>query len=86
MTAYYLSLTIVATLMIPVNLFLMTPGDVENMVVSAQIMRRVSWAMLGIGHRVKDPKGHLHSGKTAVVVVNHQHSLDVLALFEIWPR
>jgi len=80
---YYLCLNIVALASIPIAM--LRPARVENMVLCARAMQWVSSA-LGISFDVKN-RNLLHSDRGPfVIVVNHQHSIDVLFLLEIWPE
>ena len=79
---YYLAMTCVATVTIPFSM--LSPGNVENTILCARIMQRVS-RILGLYWRIRNIE-RLEQTRSAVVVVNHQHSFDLLALFEMWPR
>lgn len=79
---YYLSLTTVSSILIPFVAF--RPRDVRNMVIGARIMRWISANLLGLRYHIQ-PNPYLAQDQTYMIVVNHQHSIDVLALFEMWP-
>jgi len=80
---YYMGLNVVALASIPFAM--LRPARVENMVICARAMRWVS-RMLGIRFEVKN-RNLLHSEQGPfIIVVNHQHSIDILFLFEIWPE
>ncbi|TRY80042.1 hypothetical protein TCAL_09799, partial [Tigriopus californicus] len=79
---YYLSLSTVSSVLIPIVAF--RPRDVHNMVIGARIMRWISSKLLGLRYHIQ-PNPHLARDQTYMIVVNHQHSIDVLGLFEMWP-
>jgi len=80
---YYVSLNVVALASIPFAL--LRPARVENMVLSARVMRWVSRG-LGISFEVRNRNLLRSELGPFIIVVNHQHSLDILFLFEIWPE
>ncbi|XP_011554042.1 1-acyl-sn-glycerol-3-phosphate acyltransferase beta isoform X2 [Plutella xylostella] len=62
--------------------FLLRPKNVRNCTVAAQIIKHVT--------KVIEVKWHLRNGKVlaedrgAVIVSNHQSSIDILGMFNIW--
>ncbi|KAJ1520860.1 hypothetical protein ONE63_003947 [Megalurothrips usitatus] len=84
---YYLKYTLyvglvscVAVVLIPV--FALRPFNVLNLVLASAICKHISrliglrWTLRG-GH-------HLEKQQACVIVANHQSSLDILGMFEIW--
>jgi len=59
------------------------PRDPENGVLTAKIMKHIN-RVVGI-EWVLEGEEHLKIDSGAVVVLNHQSALDVMAMFEIWP-
>ena len=80
-TVFYTFLTVYSILLLPY--MALRPGNPENMTLAAHIMRPVS-KLLGIRWHLVGAET-LKSQKSCVVVVNHQHSIDLLGLFEMWP-
>ena len=78
---YYFSMLFVGLVMIPY--MALSPNRVENMIPAAKIMQRVS-AFIGLHWRIHGQE-RLRQDKAFVVVVNHQHSIDILGLFHCWP-
>ena len=78
---YYLWLTAMSFVMIPVSL--LRPGRVDNARVGALLMLPLS-PLLGIEWRVEGEVGLLARDEAAVIVANHQSSVDLLGMFVIW--
>jgi len=59
------------------------PRHPENGVMASKIMKYINM-MVGIKWTVQGAE-HLMKDSGAVVILNHQSSIDVIAMFEIWP-
>ena len=87
---YYASLTFSASLVLPFTLF--RPKDPRNLLWTQSLMKQTA-SLLGLRYSITNEiqaKKRLsfdaEKGSTAVVVVNHQSSLDVLGLLcHLWP-
>ncbi|CAG9110531.1 hypothetical protein JYU34_011023 [Plutella xylostella] len=77
---FYFVSSVMALLMLP--FFVFNPKNVKNSLVAAQIIKHVT--------KVIEVKWHLRNGKVlaedrgAVIVSNHQSSIDILGMFNIW--
>lgn len=77
---FYISSSIVAILFLP--FFIFNAKNVKNSLTAAQILKHVT--------KVIDIKWELRNGKVlvedrgAVIVANHQSTIDVLGMFNIW--
>jgi len=78
---YYLWLTAMSFVMIPVSL--LRPGRVDNARVGALLMVPLS-PLLGLEWVVEGEVGLLARDEAAVIVANHQSSIDLLGMFVIW--
>ena len=81
MLLYYSLLLLNALVLIPFAA--LHPGRLENMIPGARAMHYVG-RLLGYRVKVDEPK-HLAEERPFVIVANHQHSIDLLTLFELWP-
>jgi len=59
------------------------PRHPDNGVLAAKIMKYIN-KMVGITWTIEGSE-HLSNDSGAVVIMNHQSSIDVIAMFEIWP-
>jgi lysophosphatidate acyltransferase len=80
---YYLWLTFMSFLMIPLSLA--RPCSVANAVLGAKLMIPLS-GLLGLDWEVRGETDLLKRPEACVVVANHQSSIDVLGMFVIWGR
>ncbi|CRK90843.1 CLUMA_CG004533, isoform A [Clunio marinus] len=74
-------MTIVPTLLLPY--FLMRPKNVLNLIPASKILRITS-RIIGVKFTLRGHK-HLEEERAAVIISNHQSSLDILGMLEIWP-
>jgi len=68
----------------PIPLMLFNPRSCKNALFPAQGLRFCAKHMLGIKCRVKG-KENIVQNSGCVVVINHQSSLDLIVLAELWP-
>jgi len=80
---YYLWLTFMSFLMIPLSLA--RPCCVTNAVLGAKLMVPLS-ALLGLDWKVRGETDLLKRPEACVVVANHQSSIDLLGMFVIWGK
>lgn len=80
---YYLWLTFMSFLMIPLSL--LRPGSVENARLGSMLMVPLS-TLLGLDWEVEGEVDLLQRGEACVIVANHQSSIDLLGMFLIWGR
>ncbi|XP_072936226.1 1-acyl-sn-glycerol-3-phosphate acyltransferase alpha-like [Epargyreus clarus] len=77
---FYIWTSIIGLISIPFSVF--NPRNVKNILVPTQIIKNVT--------KIIEVKWHLRNGKVlaedrgAVIVSNHQSSIDILGLFNIW--
>ncbi|XP_046968548.1 1-acyl-sn-glycerol-3-phosphate acyltransferase alpha-like [Vanessa cardui] len=77
---FYIWTSIIALLLLP--FFVFNPKNVKNSLFGVQIIKHVT--------KLIEVKWHLRNGKVlvedrgAVIISNHQSSLDILGLFNIW--
>ncbi|XP_015596982.1 1-acyl-sn-glycerol-3-phosphate acyltransferase alpha [Cephus cinctus] len=70
-----------AMLIIPIMIF--RPGNVKNLVLASSICHHVS-TLLGLRWEIRG-REHLEKERACIIVANHQSSLDVLGMFDLWP-
>ncbi|XP_043276380.1 1-acyl-sn-glycerol-3-phosphate acyltransferase alpha isoform X1 [Venturia canescens] len=70
-----------AILVIPIMMF--RPGNVKNLLLASSICHHVS-TLLGLRWELRG-REHLEKEQACIVVANHQSSLDILGMFDIWP-
>ncbi|XP_017781817.1 PREDICTED: 1-acyl-sn-glycerol-3-phosphate acyltransferase alpha [Nicrophorus vespilloides] len=79
--SYYVVVSFFAVLFIPI--FAFRPKNVRNLVISSYICKNVS-PLLGLKWILRG-KEHLEKERACVIVANHQSSLDVLGMYDMWP-
>ncbi|XP_034934626.1 1-acyl-sn-glycerol-3-phosphate acyltransferase alpha [Chelonus insularis] len=67
-------------ILIPIMMF--RPGNVKNLLLASSICHNVS-NLLGLRWELKG-RENLERDQACIVVANHQSSLDILGMFEIW--
>jgi len=78
---YYGMVTAVVTILIPY--FMLKPKNVLNFLVSSAGCRHVS-KVIGITWTLRGSE-NLSKDRTCVIVANHQSSLDVQGMMDVWP-
>lgn len=78
---YYATVMVNAVILIPV--FAMRFKDVRNLVTASYWCRSVA-PLIGLRYIIKGAE-HLAEDRACVIVANHQSSLDILGMFQIWP-
>ncbi|XP_057325030.1 1-acyl-sn-glycerol-3-phosphate acyltransferase alpha [Microplitis mediator] len=68
-------------LLIPIMVF--RPGNVKNLLLASSICHHVS-SLLGLKWELRN-RANLEKEQACIVVANHQSSLDILGMFEMWP-
>ncbi|XP_036339268.1 1-acyl-sn-glycerol-3-phosphate acyltransferase alpha isoform X2 [Rhagoletis pomonella] len=77
---YYGIVSINSIILIPA--FLLRPFDVRNLLWASTFCHRVS-TLIGLRWELRG-KEHLEKEQACIIVANHQSSLDILGMFEIW--
>ncbi|XP_033226916.1 1-acyl-sn-glycerol-3-phosphate acyltransferase alpha [Belonocnema kinseyi] len=78
---YYGVVMVNALLLTPY--FCFRPYNVRNLVVASSWCRHVN-SLLGLRWELRG-REHLEKEQACVIVANHQSSMDILGMFEIWP-
>ncbi|XP_037038270.1 1-acyl-sn-glycerol-3-phosphate acyltransferase alpha [Bradysia coprophila] len=78
---YYLVVSINSVILIPAMLF--RPCDVKNLLWASTACHHIS-TVLGLKWELRG-KEHLEKDQACIIVANHQSSLDILGMFDIWP-
>jgi len=78
---YYGVMTTVSTLLIPY--FMLKPRNVLNFLVSCAGLKHVS-KVIGIKWTLRGSE-NLSKDRTYIIVANHQSSLDVQGMMDVWP-
>lgn len=81
--AYYLWLTSMSLVMIPLSL--LRPGSVDNARLGSLLMNPLS-KVLDLDWQVEGEVELLQREESCVIVANHQSSIDLLGMFVIWSR
>ncbi|XP_015181376.1 PREDICTED: 1-acyl-sn-glycerol-3-phosphate acyltransferase alpha [Polistes dominula] len=78
---YYGIVTILAIVFIPI--FLLRPKNIKNLVLASYPCSYIN-ILLGLRWELRG-KEHLNQDVACIIVANHQSSLDLLGMFDIWP-
>ncbi|XP_031636282.1 1-acyl-sn-glycerol-3-phosphate acyltransferase alpha [Contarinia nasturtii] len=78
---YYSIVSINSIILIPPMLF--RPCDVKNLLLASSFCHHIS-TVLGLKWELRG-KEHLEKDQACIIVANHQSSLDILGMFDIWP-
>ncbi|XP_066587088.1 1-acyl-sn-glycerol-3-phosphate acyltransferase alpha [Prorops nasuta] len=70
-----------AVLLIPLMAF--RPGNVKNLILASSLCHHIS-TLLGLRWELRG-REHLEKDEACIIVANHQSSLDILGMFDIWP-
>lgn len=70
-----------AVMVIPIMMF--RPKDVKNLLLASSVCHHVS-TLLGLRWELRG-REHLEKEQACIIVANHQSSIDVLGMFDIWP-
>jgi len=86
---FYLKLTLYAVGSVifataPIPLMLLNPRSSKNALFPAAVLRFLARYILGLKYTVKG-KENIVKDSGCVVVINHQSSLDLIVLAELWP-
>nr|AEE62000.1 unknown [Dendroctonus ponderosae] len=81
-SAYYGIVMVGSLFLIPV--FIFHPFSVHNFVIGSHCFRWITH-LIGVKWIIQNPD-YLESEEPCIIVSNHQSSLDVLGLFQIWPK
>ncbi|XP_067636298.1 1-acyl-sn-glycerol-3-phosphate acyltransferase alpha-like [Eurosta solidaginis] len=77
---YYGIVSFNSIILIPA--FLLRPFDVRNLLWASTFCHRIS-TLIGLRWELRG-KEHLEKDQACIIVANHQSSLDILGMFEIW--
>ncbi|KAL0276510.1 UNVERIFIED_CONTAM: hypothetical protein PYX00_004069 [Menopon gallinae] len=80
--ALYSVLLLTGLVCIPI--FLLSPGDLENSKFYAKYVGRHTSRLYGISWDIRQGRRLARRGG-AVLVANHQHELDIIGMFVLWP-
>ncbi|OXU25070.1 hypothetical protein TSAR_000908 [Trichomalopsis sarcophagae] len=78
---YYGSVMVNAVILIPIMTF--RPKNVKNLLLASSLCHHAS-SLLGIRWQIRG-REHLEKERACIIVANHQSSLDVLGMFDLWP-
>lgn len=78
---YYATVMLNSVILIPIMLF--RPGNVKNLLLASSLCHHIS-NFLGIRWLIRG-REHLEKERACIVVANHQSSLDILGMFDLWP-
>ncbi|CAL1676801.1 unnamed protein product [Lasius platythorax] len=78
---YYGIVMVNAVLLMP--LISLRPGNVKNFLLASSLCHHVS-TLLGLRWELRG-REHLEKDRACIIVANHQSSLDVLGMFDLWP-
>ncbi|KDR16862.1 1-acyl-sn-glycerol-3-phosphate acyltransferase alpha isoform X1 [Zootermopsis nevadensis] len=78
---YYGIVMTTAVVVIPIMMF--RPKDVKNLLLASALCRHIS-GLLGLKWELRGQE-HLEKEQACIIVANHQSSLDILGMFDIWP-
>ncbi|XP_020713811.1 1-acyl-sn-glycerol-3-phosphate acyltransferase alpha isoform X2 [Ceratitis capitata] len=77
---YYGIVSFNSIILIPA--FLLRPFDVRNLLWASTFCHRVS-TLIGLRWELRG-REHLQKDQACIIIANHQSSLDILGMFEIW--
>ncbi|CAH1717068.1 unnamed protein product [Chironomus riparius] len=80
-TVYCILSTICAIICFP--FLLARARNVQNLITASKVFRLIS-PVLGLEFEFRGME-HLKKGYTCVIVANHQSSIDILCMYELWP-
>ncbi|XP_039288067.1 1-acyl-sn-glycerol-3-phosphate acyltransferase alpha isoform X1 [Nilaparvata lugens] len=78
---YYGIIMLTSIIVIPIMIW--HPRDVRNLVLASMLCNHIS-RLLGLNWELKG-RQYLEKEEACVIVANHQSSLDILGMFELWP-
>ncbi|XP_014214375.1 1-acyl-sn-glycerol-3-phosphate acyltransferase alpha [Copidosoma floridanum] len=78
---YYGIVMVNAIILIPIMMF--RPKNVKNLLLASSACHHIS-SLLGIRWHIRG-REHLEKERACVIVANHQSSLDILGMFDLWP-
>uniref|UniRef100_A0A1B6IBR7 1-acyl-sn-glycerol-3-phosphate acyltransferase n=1 Tax=Homalodisca liturata TaxID=320908 RepID=A0A1B6IBR7_9HEMI len=78
---YYFIIMLTSVVVIPIMMW--KPKDVKNLILASMLCKHIS-RVLGL-HWELHGKEYLEKDEACVIVANHQSSLDILGMFELWP-
>ncbi|XP_065345108.1 1-acyl-sn-glycerol-3-phosphate acyltransferase alpha [Cloeon dipterum] len=78
---YYGLVMTTAVFVIPIMMF--RPGEVKNLLLASFLCRHIS-KLVGLRWEIRG-KEHLEKDMACIIVANHQSSLDILGMFDLWP-
>ncbi|XP_024867563.1 1-acyl-sn-glycerol-3-phosphate acyltransferase alpha-like [Temnothorax curvispinosus] len=78
---YYGIVMVNAVLLMPV--ISLRPGNVKNFLLASSLCHHIS-ALLGLRWELRG-REHLEKNRACIIVANHQSSLDILGMFDLWP-
>ncbi|PSN36827.1 hypothetical protein C0J52_25020 [Blattella germanica] len=78
---YYGIVMTIAVVVIPI--MICRPKDVKNLLLASAICRHIS-GLVGLKWELRGQE-YLEKEQACIIVANHQSSLDILGMFDIWP-
>ncbi|XP_014259114.1 1-acyl-sn-glycerol-3-phosphate acyltransferase alpha [Cimex lectularius] len=78
---YYGFIMITSIIVIPIMIW--KPRNVENLILASYLCRNIS-DLLGLKWELRGGS-YLSKDEAYVIVANHQSSIDILGMFELWP-
>ncbi|EFN81394.1 1-acyl-sn-glycerol-3-phosphate acyltransferase alpha [Harpegnathos saltator] len=78
---YYFTVLFNALWLLPI--FALRPRNVKNFVLASWFCHYIS-PLLGLRWELRG-REHLEKDRACIIVANHQSSLDILGLFDLWP-
>ncbi|XP_072765167.1 1-acyl-sn-glycerol-3-phosphate acyltransferase alpha isoform X2 [Anoplolepis gracilipes] len=78
---YYGIVMVNAILLMPV--ISLRPGNVKNFLLASSLCHHIN-TLLGLRWELRG-REHLEKDRACIIVANHQSSLDILGMFDLWP-
>ncbi|XP_015113789.1 1-acyl-sn-glycerol-3-phosphate acyltransferase alpha [Diachasma alloeum] len=78
---YYGIVMVNSIILIPIMTF--RPGNVKNLLLASSLCHHIS-TLLGLRWELRG-REHLEKERACIIVSNHQSSIDILGMFDIWP-
>uniref|UniRef100_A0A0A9YMB9 1-acylglycerol-3-phosphate O-acyltransferase n=3 Tax=Lygus hesperus TaxID=30085 RepID=A0A0A9YMB9_LYGHE len=78
---YYGYIMVTSVVVLPIMLW--NPRSVENLILASKLCRHIS-TLLRLRWELRGGE-YLNKQQSFVIVANHQSSIDILGMFELWP-
>ncbi|EGI62764.1 PREDICTED: 1-acyl-sn-glycerol-3-phosphate acyltransferase alpha [Acromyrmex echinatior] len=78
---YYGVVMMIAVVLMPI--LSLRPGNIKNFLIASWSCQSIS-TLLGLRWELRG-REHLEKNRACIIVANHQSSLDILGMFDLWP-